>query len=157
MGTASLLAGELLGSRNARVRVVEVEINGKKVRVGVRQVSIKQRNELRRIATSSNPDAGLRADVQAVIDAAVDPDTLEPLFERAHFDSLLAQPSGGWVDVVAREAALMMRGPSGVRCEAKVGDGDNAHECSTELVPGALHCHMCGASAPDQIESVEKN
>lgn len=150
---AGVLAGELLGSKNARIRVVTVEINGETKRVGVRQVSLAKRNALRKIATSNGADAGLRADVQAVIDAAVDPDSGEPLFEKAHFDSLMEQPAGGWVDVIAREAALLMRGPAGARCEAKVDD----KVCGTELVPGAAYCHACGAEAPGALEVIEKN
>ena len=107
----------------AKGKIVTVEIDGKPEQIEVRQVSMLTRDRLRRIATNaSDKEASLNADIAAVIAACYDPVNDKPRWEKAHADMLKNEPAGGYIDVLARQAALLMRGPVSARCKLALLD-----------------------------------
>jgi len=88
--------------------VLGVELKGNEkesVKVEVRQPSIKVRNELikRCMDKDGNMD-NMEFMVQSAILLVYDPDSGEPLFTKEDYDSLISQPSGGFVDQFSAEA-----------------------------------------------------
>lgn len=103
---------------NFREKVVEVDVPNEdgtteKLRVLVRQPSVQQRDRL--LGEAVTEDGKLdrkggisRRQVAAVMLCSLDPDTRQPLFTEADFDTLLQLPSGGWLDTLAAEAMELM-------------------------------------------------
>jgi|SRR5690554_3832104 hypothetical protein len=92
--------------------VVEIEVDGKALKVLIREPNTKQRGEIFKAATriKRNQEAEIdHAELQvwAVIYCAYDYESGEPLFEPAHRDVLLSLPTSVF-DLLAKPAIAMI-------------------------------------------------
>lgn len=192
MKEASEKAAALLSGRYRKSKrlvfdpPIEIVKNGEIERtistIDVAQVSMGARARLRQLAhDAKNAKEMMNADIACVIEAALDEDG-KRLFDASHRDTLIEQPAGDWIDRVAREAAVLMRGPLGGRCAAQkttpkldadkhvvldddgqvvmegVVDADGKPvQCGCELVPGEEYCPRCGTKGPGALEIARGN
>lgn len=91
----------LIGSK-PEFKSEEVEVGGKKIEV--RQLTVGDRNGLIEKCKGDNGVDGLKLQVYAVIMTAHDPETGDKIFSPADYDTLVAQPSGGFVDTISNVA-----------------------------------------------------
>lgn len=84
-----------LGAQN-KFRTEEVEYNGTKV--AVKQLSYADRTALLEKCKTDDKLDSLKLQVYAVIYTVVDPDTGDKVFSEDDFETMIQQPSGGYVD-----------------------------------------------------------
>lgn len=155
----------LLSSRNRKVKFIEVEVEGEVRKVGVLQVSLAARKKLRQMAhDAKTSEQMMRADVECVIESACD-ETGKRLFAATDRETLAEQPAGGWVDKIAKEAALLMRGPIAGVCRKPITVDDKPvvdergepKVCGCEFIPGEKFCPRCAAPQPTDMEVARGN
>ena len=86
--------------------------------VEIRQLTVGDRNKLLEQAKGKDGIDGLKLQVYAVIMTAHDPETGEKVFGPEDYDSLVSQPSGGFVDTFSN-VAFRVLGISGEEDEEK--------------------------------------
>ena len=91
----------LIGSK-PEFKSEQVEVGGQKIEI--RQLTVGDRNGLLEKCKNDKGVDGLKLQVYAVIMTAHDPESGEKIFSPSDFDSLVAQPSGGFVDTVSNVA-----------------------------------------------------
>ena len=139
---SSELAGKLLGAVKLRGEVMEVvRDDGERLSVLVRQPSVGARQRIFKAAkmTGTSPTDLAAMNAQAAIECACDPATGKQLFSVHHLESLLAEPSGGWLDEVARKVMELLSPAS--KTPACIG-------CGAAPPAGAKFCGECGLEVP---------
>lgn len=169
------LRAALLSSRNARVEEIEVDVDGEKQKLRVRQLTMADQGRLlaalQKAARAESPDDLAAVKVQFAIASVVD-ESGAPLFSKEDKDGLRAQPCAGWIDRVYDCAMRLMSAPNQNRCRnvvepevfARAAIGDKpaieakpAKVCNGDLMLGAPKCAWCGADVPHPMEASEKN
>lgn len=85
------------------------DFKSEKVEVGDQEIEVKQltvgdRNKLIENCKGTNGVDGLKLQVHAVIMTAYDPESGEKVFGPGDYDTLIQQPSGGFVDTLSTVA-----------------------------------------------------
>ena len=104
---------------NGEFRTKIVEIDGE--RILVKQPSVRGRNDLMELATKENGKIDMAKfliwglinncyipDDAKGKDGKKDPDAGQKIWEDTDFDSLMAQPAGGWIDELGTVAAELL-------------------------------------------------
>jgi hypothetical protein len=114
------LRSAALSSNNQRMEVVEIEIGGGKMKMGVLQPSMDLRTAFGDLIGEKVTPAKARAvKIESVMRCACDPDTKELLFDEADRAELRRQPAGGWIDKISDVVGNMMKSPEEEIAEAK--------------------------------------
>ena len=104
-----------LGAQN-KFKTEDVEHNG--IKVKVQQLSYINRKELLDKCNSGDQLDTLKMQVYAVIYTVVDPETGERVFSDDDYETMIKQPSGGYVDTFSK-VALKVLGWSDDEAEAE--------------------------------------
>jgi hypothetical protein len=109
MSKRDALRSKTVGAKkNFRTQIVTVD--GEPVEV--RQLSVRDRLDVYNRSTKNGQLDPLQFQIWSVIATCYVPETNEKLFEDADYDSLMDQPTGGFVDTLS-EAAVNMLNPEG--------------------------------------------
>lgn len=106
----------LLGlTKQFREETFEFEVDADtKIKVLVRQPTVKDRAELSKKSVNTDPDTkemtfdALSFQVHGLIKCAFDFETKEPLFTEADFDSIVSFPTGSWVDDLGNKVSEVL-------------------------------------------------
>jgi len=104
-----------LGAQN-KFKTEDVEHNG--IKVKVQQLSYGDRTALLEKCQKNDKVDTLKLQVYAVIYTVVDPDTGEKVFSEDDYETMIKQPSGGYVDTFSK-AAFKVLGLSDDEAEAE--------------------------------------
>lgn len=90
-----------LGAQN-KFRVETIEYNGTKV--GFKQLSYAERSQLMEKCMTDGKVDSLKLQAHAVIQTAVDPDTMEKVFTEDDYETMVSQPADGYLDKFSKAA-----------------------------------------------------
>ena len=147
-----LIRSKAFLSRNEKRDAIELVMDGEVVKIGVRQPTLKERNQILNaggITTKGEVksiDDATAMRIKAVTICAVDLESGERIFDGGDSDQFLAQPAGGWFDRLADRCLAQLHGGASIECG-----------CGAILSAGAKFCSACGKPAPDPVEEAAKN